>query len=577
MTSRTHPPPSRLAVAARFVALVAVAVLLSGIIVDGDLLVFPAVMLVVGTWLAIALVVLGHRLATTVLPPLGLTARRAGTGAWRAVDDDPVGQRLHAWARSLQRRLAPLHRRAEWTAHRVGPGPTGAALTAGVGCAAAGATALVWIGTQADRSTSALSQFDLRVANATTRLEVTGERKVMLALTNLGATRTVVLIIAILTVAALAARAARAVGLLLATSVTSSVLVTALKATHARPRPALGQLVEHSTSFPSGHAAGSLALAFGIVLLWRAAALPRSSIVAAIVVPAGLLVGYSRAYLTIHWMSDVVAGWLCAALAAVIVVTAGRLVHHQPRRRELRRWPIAAGAAVALALAVPLGITGAHRQLPDPPATTPEAVPADNIAALVAQVPRYSETLLGQPMEPVSILVVASEQHLRDAVGDGRWTVADRNTPRRALRTYLAGTLGQDDPAAPVTPTFLDTRLQDLAIEQPRSGAGVRSRHHARLWQLPLVTSDGCPVWAVTASLDDRVEWTLRTIFPNHHIAPDIDTERAHVLETLTASGVLDNFGTRPFVGPTLGTNAAGDHFFTDGNIAVLRQDEPCP
>src|SRR5207245_1017280 len=103
--------------------------------------------------------------------------------------------------------------------------------------------------------------------------------------TNIGATRSVLLLAALLVIGALAALARRSAVLLVATLAISSGLVTVLKASHARPRPALGQLVEHSTSFPSGHAAASLSLALGFVLWWWAARLPRPSLAAAIVVP----------------------------------------------------------------------------------------------------------------------------------------------------------------------------------------------------------------------------------------------------------------------------------------------------
>jgi hypothetical protein len=175
-------------------------------------------------------------------------------------------------------------------------------------------------------------------------------------------------------------------------------------------------------------------------------------------------------------------------------------------------------------------------------------------------------------MEPLGLVIVARDDQLRDAVRQAGFTVADTLTPSRLLRTYWAGITNADDPTAPVTPTFLDTRLEDLAIQQQSLGHGVKARHHARLWRLPILTPGGCPVWGVTASLDDRVEWTLQTLFPNHHIAPAIDTERDYLANALANTAQLGDLGRYEFVAPTLGTNAAGDPFFTDGKIALLQQ-----
>ncbi len=96
----------------------------------------------------------------------------------------------------------------------------------------------------------------------------------------------------------------------------SSLAVTVLKRLADRTRPPLGQVVETSAAWPSGHSAGAMIFAVGAALvMWRA---DRSAarVLAFMLVPAALAVGYSRAFLELHWASDVVAGWLVAGVAA---------------------------------------------------------------------------------------------------------------------------------------------------------------------------------------------------------------------------------------------------------------------
>lgn len=280
------------------------AIVVPAVIVESDLLVLPAAALVLLAWLTIALVALAHWVITVGAPPLVTATKTATSAGWAAIADDPVGRRLHHLADRLARLTRPARPAARWVIRRLGLQPAGLPVTIAAAVTAGGLGAVAWLGRQVDRARSPLSMFDLRVSEVASRLEVAGERRVMEALTNIGATRSVLLLAAVLVTGALAARARRSALLLSATLAISSGLVTILKASHARPRPALGQLVEHSTSFPSGHAAASLSLALGFVLFWWAAGLARPSLVAAIVVPVGLLIGYSRAYLSIHWLSD---------------------------------------------------------------------------------------------------------------------------------------------------------------------------------------------------------------------------------------------------------------------------------
>lgn len=553
---------------------VIVAILIAGVAAGGDLPILPAVALVFLAWGLILAVDSLHWLLRTGLPPVVTTVHAASIGAWRAVREDPLGSRLHRTAGRLRPILRPAAPAIRWLGRRLGPQSTGLTLTMTAAVATAATFGLHMLGSGVDDPHSSVSLFDLRVSNMASQLELTGQRRVMEALTNVGNTRSVVAIAAVLLIGALVAHAWRSGVLLLATLIMSSLLVTMLKLHHARPRPALGKLVETSTSFPSGHAAASLSLALGAVLWWWAAGRRRLPLLAACVIPIGLLIGYSRAYLSIHWLSDVAAGWLVALLAAALVVGADRLVAVGNERLDKSsakaRTPLFLSCSVAVVLALVLAVVGRHNYPTRAPTVAPVRLASAIPERLLPLIPHYSETLFGRHMEPVSIVIVAPESALRNAIKRAHWTVADTVSPARLLRTYWAGIQGRSDPTAPVTPTFLDTRVEDLAIQQQSLGHGVKARHHARLWRLPITSPNRCPAWAVTTSLDDRVEWTVRTLLPNHHIAPAIDVERELLTRILQRNGGIHDRGRFAFVGPTLGSNAAGDPFFTDGKIAVL-------
>ncbi len=102
----------------------------------------------------------------------------------------------------------------------------------------------------------------------------------------------------------------------------------AIKAAVDRPRPPEPLVGFSGSSFPSGHAAYSVLyvwLAVTIVIRLRPG-MARGAAVVAVGIALTALVGLSRVYLGVHYLSDVSAGWalgvaafsLCAAVALVV-------------------------------------------------------------------------------------------------------------------------------------------------------------------------------------------------------------------------------------------------------------------
>ena len=98
----------------------------------------------------------------------------------------------------------------------------------------------------------------------------------------------------------------------------SALLNLATKAAFARERPSLWESIAPETnfSFPSGHAMGSMTLAWVLMLLcWHTRWRWPVTIVAALFT---LLVGLSRVYLGVHYPSDILAGWTAASVWTVV-------------------------------------------------------------------------------------------------------------------------------------------------------------------------------------------------------------------------------------------------------------------
>ena len=123
----------------------------------------------------------------------------------------------------------------------------------------------------------------------------------------------------------MAARGQRRLALWAGTTVAvAGVTGFVLKLVVARSRPSLPDPVSAApgSSFPSGHALNSMAI-LGVLVLLVLPMVPRPwrPLVWALAGAAVALVGFARVALGVHYVSDVVAGWLIGAgLVAVTVV-----------------------------------------------------------------------------------------------------------------------------------------------------------------------------------------------------------------------------------------------------------------
>jgi len=104
--------------------------------------------------------------------------------------------------------------------------------------------------------------------------------------------------------------------------------IDVLKELVDRPRPAGGLVDTTGSSYPSGHAAHSvfyLWLAVTIVLRLRPG-MARATAVVATGFALTALIGLSRVYLGVHYLSDVSGGWALGAVAFSLAAAVGLVV-----------------------------------------------------------------------------------------------------------------------------------------------------------------------------------------------------------------------------------------------------------
>lgn len=146
----------------------------------------------------------------------------------------------------------------------------------------------------------------------------------MIFITYLGNWQTIVCLVVAISIILLILRKKRIVFFLVGGTAAGELFYVLLKNIIQRARPDAGAalITQNGYSFPSGHALVPLIFygMLGYYFFRKAEKLPLKII--SIIAPAALifLIGFSRVFLGVHWVSDVLAGWAFGAVFLVILI-----------------------------------------------------------------------------------------------------------------------------------------------------------------------------------------------------------------------------------------------------------------
>jgi membrane-associated phospholipid phosphatase len=307
----------------------------------------------------------------------------------------------------------------------------------------------------------------------------------------------------------------------------NTATVTLLKLAFARPRSPLGYFAETSGSFPSGHAAASVAV-YGMVMyiFWRAGRLRAETAV----LVAGLLafgIGTSRVYLVEHYLSDVLNGWLVGAmwLTLGIAVSEWLASHpHAERNRPPRPWRLAGYAAIVALVGLGVANVWRYDDPRNPPVSTTDILLANpqNLAN-AADFQVVTESLLGTPLRPVSLIVLtADDVRLADAMRAAGWSESRPPGPGLIVDALLSSIEGREDPTVETVSHFWRSQPNDLAYGyRPDPSVAPGQDPKARFWRSEYVTADGLRAYVGTVGLDQVGESTTADPGPGDPASPD--------------------------------------------------------
>ena len=174
--------------------------------------------------------------------------------------------------------------------------------------------------------------------------------------------------------------------------------------------------------------------------------------------------------------------------------------------------------------------------------------------------------------DPLNLVVVEGRHDAIIPFIARGWHLARQLDVASAMETARAFVFRDEFLTSPVSPLYVFERRQDLVVQKARST--INGRVHARFWLTPY-SFEGRRVWIGQVSRDIGVRFTDKTWnLTTHKIAPDVDFDRAYLLQDLLMSGFVERYGYVEGVGAARTSapraNLTGDPYYTDGLRVVI-------
>ena len=174
--------------------------------------------------------------------------------------------------------------------------------------------------------------------------------------------------------------------------------------------------------------------------------------------------------------------------------------------------------------------------------------------------------------DPINLVVVENQRDpIVPFIARG-WHLTQKLDFASMIATVRAFIFRGEYLTSPVSPLYVFDRREDIAIQKARST--INERIHARLWLAPY-TFESRRIWIGQVSRDIGVRLTDQTWnLTTHKIGPDVDFDRAYLLQDILMSGFITRYGfvdgVRAASMSAPRTNLTGDPYFTDGLRLVL-------
>ena len=233
--------------------------------------------------------------------------------------------------------------------------------------------------------------------------------------TVLGNWQTIILLFAALAIFQLISKNYRSIIYLGVSIGAGSVFSYITKFIFHRPRPPLVSLIEQPVSYglPSGHAL--LAVCFygfiAYLLIKYFKKIYAKTLIAFFSLVLIILIGLSRVYLGVHYLSDVLAGWYLGFFTLILAITFFEInskFYKREKKAVKNKVAFKYAMAAALFIIAVYFINNSYKNIEF--SRSSKIFTETNLSDFIKRAPLYSENFLRQKMEPVSFIAVGDEE-----------------------------------------------------------------------------------------------------------------------------------------------------------------------
>ena len=339
-----------------------------------------------------------------------------------------------------------------------------------------------------------------------------------------------------------------------------------------RPRPEIAFYAEHSFSFPSGHA--TIAVAFygfvGYLLMRFSQSWNRKINIFFTTILIIIAIGASRVYLGVHYISDIWSGYLAGAMWLIIAVSFSEWLRHKERGDQSISLvggvrPISFALVFIAILFYIWSAMNYHPPLVSVPSNSAVVVSKSTDIFTNEQM-KYTETLTGDQQEPINYIFLAkNDSHLVAALQEAGWILTDKTDISSWIKAVKALIFKTPRPSAPISPSFWNTKIQDIGFAKVPGPNWLSNAHHVKIWRTNFLLENGNSIYVGMVHANDGFKWG---IIPK--IAPDLDMEQELLYLDLNRTGKIESRLKAQLVKPLIGKTFMGDPFFSDGMVYII-------